>query len=71
MKGLVDEYVTLSKQESQAKDDKELIKLLLVEYLEKNNLLKLFGNTYKISASQAKNISIADKNALKKVLQEL
>lgn len=71
VKGLVDEYVTLSKQESQAKDDKELIKLLLVEYLEKNNLLKLFGNTYKISASQAKNISIADKNALKKVLQEL
>ncbi|MEI6118158.1 MAG: PD-(D/E)XK nuclease family protein [bacterium] len=42
VKGLVDEYVALSKQESQAKNDKELIKVLLVEYLEKNNLLKLF-----------------------------
>jgi hypothetical protein len=42
VKGLVDEYVELSKQESQAKNDKELIKMLLVEYLEKNNLLKLF-----------------------------
>jgi len=71
VKGLVDEYVNLSKQESQAKNDKELIKVLLIEYLEKNNLLKLFGNVYKISASQAENISIADKDALKKVLQEL
>ena len=71
VKWLVDEYVTLSKQESQAKNDKDLIKVLLIEYLEKNNLLKLFGNTYKISASQTENISIADKDALKKVLQEL
>lgn len=71
VKGLVDEYVTLSKQESQAKNDKDLIKVLLIEYLEKNNLLKLFGTTYKISASQAENISIADKDALKKVLQAL
>jgi hypothetical protein len=43
---------------------------LLVEYLEKNNLLKLFWNTYKISASQAESISITDKDTLKKVLQE-
>ncbi len=71
VKGLVDEYVALSKQESQAKNDRELIKILLVEYLEKKNLLKLFWNVYKISASQAENISIADKEALKKVLQEL
>ncbi|HMS90984.1 MAG TPA: hypothetical protein PKC87_02095, partial [Candidatus Absconditabacterales bacterium] len=71
VKGLVDEYVSLSKQESQAKNDKELIKILLIEYLEKNNLLKLFGNTYKISASQSENISIVDKDALKNVLNEL
>jgi len=71
VKWLVDEYVELSKQESQAKNDKELIKALLVEYLEKNNLLKLFGNVYKLSASQAETISIADKDALKKVLQSL
>jgi hypothetical protein len=71
VKGLVDEYVALSKQESQAKNDKDLIKVLLIEYLEKNNLLKLFGNVYKISASQFESISIADKEALKKVLQEL
>lgn len=71
VKWLVDEYVTLSKQESQAKNDKELIKVLLVEYLEKNNLLKLFGNTYKISASPNENISIVDKDIVKNILQEL
>jgi len=71
VKGLVDEYVELSKQESQAKNDKELIKILLVEYLEKNNLLKLFWNVYKISASQGENISITDKEAVKNILQEL
>jgi hypothetical protein len=68
---LVDEYVALSQQESQAKNDKELIKILLVEYLEKNNLLKLFWNTHKISASPAESISIIDKDALKKVLLEI
>ncbi|MEI6673168.1 MAG: hypothetical protein WCL02_07875 [bacterium] len=68
---MVDEYVALSKQESQAKNDKELIKILLIEYLEKNNLLKLFGNTYKISASQSENISITDKDRLKNILQEI
>ena len=71
VKGLVDEYVALSKQESQAKNDRELIKVLLVEYLEKKNLLKLFWNVYKISASQTESISITDKDVLKKVLQEL
>ena len=71
VKWLVDEYVELSKQESQAKNDKELIKILLVEYLEKNNLLKLFWNVYKISASQSENIKIEDKDAVKKILQEL
>ena len=71
VKGLVDEYVALSKQESQAKNDRELIKVLLVEYLEKKNLLKLFWNVYKISASQSENISITDKDGLKNVLQAL
>lgn len=71
VKGLVDEYVNLSKQESQAKNDKELIKILLVEYLEKNNLLKLFWNTGKISASQAENISIVDKVTVKNILEKL
>jgi hypothetical protein len=71
VKGLVDEYVALSKQESQAKNDKELIKVLLIAYLEKNNLLKLFGNVYKISTSQIENISIKDKIAVKNILQEL
>ena len=71
VKWLVDEYVILSKQESQAKNDKDLIKVLLIEYLEKNNLLKLFGNTYKISASQSESISVTNKEALKEILQKL
>ena len=71
VKGLVDEYVELSKQESQAKHDKDLIKNILVEYIEEHNLLKLFWNTGKISASQAENISIEDKEKVKEILGEL
>ncbi len=63
--------MTLSKQESKAKNDKELIKALLVDYLEQKNLLKLFGNTYKISASQLENISLEDKEKTKQILGEL
>ena len=48
VKGLVDEYGELSKQESQAKHDKDLIKVLLIEYLEQHDLLKLFGKSYSI-----------------------
>lgn len=71
VKGLVDEYVELSKQESQAKRDKDLIKSILVEYIQEHDLLKLFGNTGKISASQAENISIEDKEKVKIILGEL
>lgn len=71
VKGLVDEYVNLSKQESQAKHDKDLIKVLLIEYLEQHDLLKLFGTTGKISASKAENISIEDKEKVKNILGEL
>lgn len=71
VKGLVDEYVELSKQESQAKRDKDLIKSILVEYIEEHDLLKLFGNTGKISASKMENISIEDKEKVKQILQEL
>jgi len=71
VKGLVDEYVELSKTESQAKRDKDLIKNILVEYIEEHNLLKLFGNTGKISASQAENISVEDKDKVKNILNEL
>lgn len=71
VKGLVDEYVELSKQESQAKRDKDLIKSILVEYIEEHDLLKLFGNTGKISASKTENISVEDKEKVKQILQEL
>ncbi len=71
VKGLVDEYVELSTKESEAKRDKELIKPLLIEYLEQHDLLKLFGNTGKISASKLENISIEDKEKVKQILDEL
>ncbi len=71
IKGLVDEYVELSKQESQAKRDKDLIKNILVEYIEEHDLLKLFWNTGKISASKQENISIEDKEKVKEILGEL
>ncbi|MDD3262258.1 MAG: PD-(D/E)XK nuclease family protein [Candidatus Absconditabacteria bacterium] len=71
VKHLVDEYVQFSKQESESKAQKELLKDMLVEYLEKKGFLKLFGNTYKISASQGESISIKDKDLLLTKLQEL
>jgi len=70
VKGLVDEYVQFAKQESESKAQKELLKDMLVEYLEQKWFLKLFGNKYKISASQWENISIKDKDILTKKLQE-
>lgn len=71
IKWLVDEYVTLARTESDAKWQKETIKEILVDYLEKKWLLKLFWNTGKISASQLTNISIKDKNKLREVLWKL
>lgn len=71
VKGLVDEYVDLSKKESQAKRDKELIKNILVEYIQEHDLLKLFWNTGKISASKTENISVEDKEKVKDILKEL
>ncbi len=71
IKWLVDEYVTLARAESDAKWQKEAIKDILVDYLQKKWLLKLFGNTGKISASQLSNISIKDKIKLREVLWKL
>jgi hypothetical protein len=71
IKWLVDEYVTLARTESDAKWQKEAIKDILVDYLQKKWLLKLFGNTGKISASQLSNISIKDKIKLREVLWTL
>ena len=71
IKWLVDEYVTLARTESDAKWNKEAIKEILVDYLEKKWLLKLFGTTGKISASQLANISIKDKIKLREILDKL
>jgi len=68
VKGLVDEYCTLAKTESKAKSDKELIKSLLVEYLDQHDLLKLFGNTFALSASKSENISLENKEKVKNIL---
>ncbi len=71
IKWLVDEYVTLARSESDAKGQRDAIKDILVDYLEKKWLLKLFGNTGKISASQWENISIKDKDKLHAILGKL
>lgn len=71
VKWLVDEYFDLSKQEAQAKSGKNLIKPLLIEYMDQHDILKLFGNTYQISGSKAENISIEDKQQMKRILEEL
>jgi hypothetical protein len=71
IKWLVDEYVVLARSESDAKWQKEAIKDILVDYLEKKWLLKLFWNKAKVSASQSENISIKDKQHLREILGKL
>jgi RecB family exonuclease len=71
VKHLVDEYAQFAKQESEAKAQKELLKDMLIEYLEKKWLQRLFGNTCKISASQTENVSVKDKEAFLKKVSEL
>lgn len=71
IKWLVDEFVVLSKQETNAKKQKDAIKELLSDYVQKHWLLKLFGNTGKISISELENVSITDKDGIRKTLQDL
>lgn len=71
IKGLVDEYVQLSKSESESKAQKENIKEMLIDYVNKHDLLKLFGNESKLSVSKVENISIKDKEVLKETLSKL
>lgn len=71
IKGLVDEYVALSKNESESKAQKENIKEMLIDYVNKHDLLKLFWNHSKLSVSRVENISIKDKEVLKGILNNL
>jgi len=68
---LVDEYVNLSKSESEAKAQKEIIKEILIDYVNKHEFEKLFGNQSKISISRMENLSIKDKEVLKEILTKL
>lgn len=71
IKGLVDEYVELSKNESESKAQKEIIKEILIDYVNKHDVLKLFGNHSKLSISKSENISVKDKEVLKEILNKL
>jgi len=67
----VDEYVELSKNESESKAQKEIIKEILIDYVNKHDVLKLFGNHSKLSISKSENISVKDKEVLKEILNKL
>lgn len=71
IKWLVDEYVSLSKSESESKAQKEIIKEILIDYVSKHDFEKLFGNNSKLSISKMENISIKDKEVLKEILSRL
>lgn len=71
IKGLVDEYVSLSKSESESKAQKENIKEILIDYVNKHNVLKLFGNQSKLSISRTESISVKDREVLKEILNKL
>ncbi len=71
IKWLVDEYVSLGKSESESKAQKEIIKDILIDYVNKHEFEKLFGNQSKLSISKSENISIKDKEVLKDILNKL
>lgn len=71
IKGLVDEYVSLGKSESESKAQKENIKEILIDYVNKHDVLKLFGNQSKLSISRTENISVKDREILKEILNKL
>jgi hypothetical protein len=71
VKGLVDEYVALSKEETSCKGQKEMIKDLLIDYAQKHDMFRLFGKISKISLSASDTLSITDKEKLKEMLTQL
>lgn len=71
IKWLVDEYVNLSKSESESKAQKEIIKDILIDYVNKHEFEKLFGNQSKLSISRMENLSIKDKEILKVILGKM
>ncbi len=71
IKNLTDEYVQISKEIREMEGQKEWIKEILIEYIQKKWFLKLFGNESKISFSPTENLSIKDKEGVKWVFAEI
>lgn len=69
IKSIVDQYVQLSKQSSDIKKDQDLLKEILIEYAEKNDLSQLYWNTDSISVTKNINYSAKDKDAFKAYLE--
>jgi hypothetical protein len=60
----------LSQNESQAKAQKEIIKEILIDYVNKHEFEKLFGNQSKLSISRMESLSIKDKEVLRAILNK-
>ena len=69
-KWLVDEYATLSKQATDIKKQKDMLKWVLETYAKQKKLEKLFGEEYQLSAKPSKHYSIKDKMWLANYLKE-
>lgn len=71
IKWLTDEYVQISKQIREFELQKEWIKEILIEYIQKKWFLKLFGNNTQISFSPTESLSIKDKEWVKWIFAEI
>ena len=70
IKKLVDRYVEASKKASEYDKEKESIKEILIEYVEKKGFEQLFWNSSKLWVSKTNIYSIKDKEAFENFLME-
>ena len=61
VKGLVDEYATVSQQISALEKEKESLREVLIKYIQQKNIKKLFGHEQQISTAKTTSYSIVDK----------
>lgn len=71
IKGIIDDYVRISDKSNELKWEKEMLKDLLVKYLQDKDFKILYWNEYKLWVSQLINYSIEDSKWVQKILNNL
>ncbi len=71
IKSMIDHYVKLNKQKKDIEKQLEQDKKVLIDFAQKHNLKKIYGNEEKLSIVSYKGIKILDKDKIKEKLEQL